>query len=145
MKKFGAVLLFALIALVLAACQQGPKTSFSATLNGANEVQVPPVTTEGTGTATLTLNGDAFTLTGSYENLSGPAIAAHIHGPATKSENAGVVVPLTFTEGSTAGSGTLSGSGTFTADQLADLRSGLYYVNVHTEANPEGEIRGQLE
>lgn len=137
MRSFAAALLFATLALVLPACQQSPKTSFAASLNGQSEV--PAVTTDGTGTATLTLNGNAFTLSGSYQDLSGPATMAHIHGPASTSDTAGVVVALT------AANGELSGSGTFTDDQLEDLRAGLYYVNVHTDAHPAGEIRGQLK
>lgn len=137
MRTFAAVLLFAALMLVLSACQQAPKTSFAASLNGQSEV--PAVATDGTGTATLTLDGNAFTLSGSYQNLSGPATMSHIHGPASESDTAGVVVALSAADGE------LSGSGTFTDAQLEELRAGLYYVNVHTDANPAGEIRGQLK
>jgi CHRD domain len=119
------------------------EASFNATLSGAMEV--PAVETAATGAATVTVKGMEMTLTGTYEGLSGAAQAAHIHGPAAEGANADVVVPLTFTEGATAGSGTLAGAGTLTEAQLGELKAGMYYVNVHTEANGGGEIRGQLK
>ncbi len=113
---------------------------FKATLSGASEV--PPTTSAGTGAATATLD----TATGklgwevTYSGLTGPAKAAHIHGPAGPGQNAGVVVPL---KGNLASP--IKGSATLTAAQMADLEAGLYYVNIHTAANKGGEIRGQLQ
>ena len=63
---------------------------------------------------------------------------AHFHGPAEPGKNAGVAVPITP---ATSGS---EGSATLTDAQTADLLAGKYYVNVHTEANKGGEIRGQV-
>ena len=74
-----------------------------------------------------------------YSGLTGPATGAHFHGPAAISENAGVVVPLT---GSLASP--ITGSATLTDAQAADLMAGKWYFNVHTAANPGGEIRGQV-
>jgi hypothetical protein len=54
-------------------------------------------------------------------------------------DNAGVVVPLS---GSLASP--IKGTATLTAAQVADLKAGKWYVNVHTAANPGGEIRGQV-
>jgi CHRD domain len=143
MKKLSLIVLL-LVAFVLAACAPAAMGGgYTATLSGSSEV--PPVETAASGSATVTLNGMDMTLVGTYEGLSGPAQAAHIHGPAAEGANADVVIPLTLTEGSTAGSGTLAGTATLTEAQLADLQAGLYYVNVHTEANGGGEIRGQLK
>lgn len=130
-----------LIAWLMVACATTP--TFKASLSGAKEV--PAVVTTATGSATVTLEGKTIKLTGSYSGLSGAATAAHIHGPASKTETAGVILGLTATEGATAGSGTLAGTGTLTDAQIADLKAGRYYVNVHTAQNPPGEIRGQLE
>ncbi len=71
--------------------------------------------------------------------LSGPATAAHFHGPAAAGANAGVVVPI----GNNPPSPT-TGSATLTDDQIKDLEAGKWYANVHTEANKGGEIRGQM-
>src|SRR6185503_16837467 len=78
-----------------------------------------------------------YTMT--YYGLSGPATAAHFHGPAASGANAGVVVPI-----GTNPANPTSGSVTLTDAQIKDLEAGKWYANVHTEANKGGEIRGQM-
>ena len=116
-------------------------TAYKATLSSASEV--PPVAGQGKGTAAV--NVDTATKQASwrvdYSGLSGPATAAHIHCGAAAGANAGVAVPLG--QGPTAAS-PMTGSGTMTDAQLADLQAGKCYVNVHTDANKGGEVRGQL-
>ena len=114
--------------------------NISATMTGAQEVS--PVTTNGTGTTTGTYDASTNTLTYnvSWSNLSGNATVAHFHGPAAVGTNASVVVPFTFTAGSTSASGTA----TLTDAQESDLLNGLWYANVHTQAHGGGEIRGQV-
>lgn len=111
-----------------------------ATLDGAQ--QNPPVTTKGEGTAALVFDTATKRLSWAikYSGLSGPATAGHIHGPAAKGENAGVVVPFKGAPKSP-----FKGSATLTDAQAADLMAGKYYVNIHTAANKDGEIRGQIE
>jgi hypothetical protein len=75
---------------------------------------------------------------GAYSGLSGPATAAHFHGPAPKGQNAGVVVPVG------AAKSPVRGSATLTDAQPADLTKGNWYFNVHTAENKGGEIRGQV-
>jgi CHRD domain len=110
-----------------------------ATLNGKSEV--PATTTSGTGTADIDYNPATKKMTWklTYSGLSGPATAAHFHGPAEPGKNAGVKVPIPNATSSPA-----EGSATLTDEQAADLMAGKYYVNVHTAANPGGEIRGQV-
>ena len=134
---------------ILAAClvsgAQAASLIFTATLNGAQEV--PSVATTGFGTATLTIDDvtGVWTLSGSFSSLLGNATASHIHGPALVGVNAGVVKGLTITAST---SGTISGSsaatGVYSAGQIADLKNGLHYVNVHSSSFAGGEIRGQL-
>jgi hypothetical protein len=136
------------LAAVLVACPSTMTNTYKATLTGAAE-RPNPVTTSGTGsvTATLDLNTKTLTLTGTYSGLSGAVSSpgAHIHGPAGVDATAGVLFPITFTEGATAGSGTLAiTSQVLTDAQIADLNAGQWYVNLHTVANQPGEIRGQL-
>jgi CHRD domain len=128
-----------LTAFLTAGAAQAATKVFKATLNGASEV--PPTASTGTGTATATLNTATRRLTWdvTYSSLSGPAMAAHIHGPAAAGENAGVVVPLTGRLTSP-----IRGSTALSPAQVADLEAGKYYVNIHTAANKGGEIRGQL-
>ncbi len=110
-----------------------------ATLDGASEV--PPVTTAGKGTADVDFDPATKKLSWklTHSGLSGPATAAHFHGPGEPGKNAGVAVAIP-----NAASSPVEGSATLTDAQAADLAAGKYYVNVHTAANPGGEIRGQV-
>ena len=112
---------------------------YMAHLDGASEV--PPKTTQGTGTLSATLDTATRELsyTLEYSGLSGPAGAAHFHGPAAPGANAGVALPIP-----NAASSPVKGSTKLTEAQMADLEAGKWYVNVHTKANPGGEIRGQV-
>jgi hypothetical protein len=105
--------------------------------------EVPPNASTATGDGTFTLNPATKELTWvvMFTGLSGPATAAHIHGPAAPSANAGVVVPF---DPPKAPAGEIKGGKTLTDAQIADLQSGKYYANIHTDANKGGEIRGQL-
>jgi hypothetical protein len=111
-----------------------------ATLDGGQ--QNPPITTKGKGTAALTFDTTSKKLswTVKYSGLSGPATAGHIHGPAAIGENAGVVIPFKGKLKSP-----VKGSETLTDAQVTDLMAGKYYVNIHTAANKDGEIRGQID
>ena len=143
MKRTGLLAMAAAVAIVTMASAQGAILQFVASLDGLQEV--PPVATPATGDSSLMLNdvtGD-WTLTGNYFNLLANVTASHIHGPAPPGIIAGIVVGGTLTPlGSP--NGTLSGAGTFSAAQMADLLGGLYYVNVHSQVQLGGEIRGQL-
>ena len=102
--------------------------------------EVPPKTGSGTGDAMATLDTATkmLTYTVTYSGLSGPATAAHIHGPAAPGTNAGVLVPFASP------ASPIKGTVTLTDAQIADLKDGKMYANVHTAANPGGEIRGQM-
>jgi hypothetical protein len=112
---------------------------FDATLNAATEV--PPKTSNGAGKlqATLDTVTKTLTYTVTYSGLTGPATMAHFHGPALPGANAGIAVPF-----KDPASG-VQGTATLTDAQIADLEAGKWYVNVHTAANPGGEIRGQVK
>jgi hypothetical protein len=99
------------------------------------------------GTATVTLNETTgvVSVSGTFSGLSGTgATMAHIHGLET-APGAGtglpVIVPLVATA---ATSGTLTGSGTLTPTEVTGMLNGLTYLNIHTVANPAGEIRGNI-
>jgi hypothetical protein len=113
--------------------------NFAATLTAASEV--PPKTSAGSGDmlGTLDTATKTFTYTVTFNNLTGPATMAHFHGPAKAGANAGVLIPLGNNPTSP-----IHSSKVLTDDQIKQLESGLWYVNVHTAANPGGEIRGQV-
>ena len=117
---------------------QAETLKFGATLKGSEEV--PANTEKGTGKvdATLDTATKAFNYTVTYSGLTGPATAAHFHGPAAPGANAGPVVMLKPEPA------TFKGTATLTDAQVADLTSGKWYLNIHTAAHPPGEIRGQV-
>jgi hypothetical protein len=121
--------------------------TYSATMNGANEVG--PKAVPGTGTATIVKNGTTYTYTITYSGMTGNLTGAHIHAPAATGVNAQVKVPFDVTGAGTSGTltGTFTGTNdaTISPDSLDKLMtSGNAYVNLHTATNPGGEIRGQL-
>jgi len=125
----------------LAASASAGARTFNVTLDGLQEV--PPVVTSGIGSCVVSLDdvtGDVK-VSGTYSNLSSDAISAHIHGAAPPGQNAGVIVSLMVSGGK---SGTITGSGTLTAQQLADMLAGLTYLNCHSVMHSTGEIRGQI-
>jgi hypothetical protein len=134
-------IMLATLALGTAIAFAGPAFAekMKATLDGASEV--PANTSAGKGTADIDYDAASKKLTWklTYSGLTGPATAAHFHGPAEAGKNAGVAVAIPGATASPA-----EGSATLTDAQAADLMAGKYYVNVHTAANPGGEIRGQV-
>ncbi len=125
-------------------------TRFVGNMNGAQEVPPPPNPTNATGTFDMQLLTDGVTLEVYIltQNLNlAQVILAHIHSPGAP----GVAAPVSFNL-------FLGPVGTFTnpftarytttplpANVLADMRAGNAYVNIHTTANPGGEIRGQIQ
>jgi plastocyanin len=104
-----------------------------------------PVTTGASGSGLMRLDGDILTFNVRYQGLSGLATAAHIHGPAPAAEAAGVLIDLAPFNGDGFGTeGALSGQVILSPEQKALVLRGQTYVNVHTQQNPSGEIRGQI-
>ena len=113
-------------------------TSFGATLSGAAEVPANSSAASGTLTATLDKGTNVLRWKLTYSGLTGPASAGHFHGPAMAGANAGVVLPFA------SAASPIEGQATLTPAQIADLVAGKWYANIHTAANPGGEIRGQV-
>jgi len=112
--------------------------TMKATLDAASEV--PPNDSKGAGQGTFDYDTATRLLQWhiTYNGLTGRATAGHVHGPATVGANAGVAIPIPFA------ASPIDGSATLTRAQGAWLKAGRLYVNVHTAANPDGEIRGQI-
>ena len=137
--------------------------TWTAVLNGPSES--PPNTSAGTGTATMTLSGDMFTVMVNFAGLSGTTTASHIHCCVAPPGTAGVATqvptfagfPLGVTSGSysntfdvsmasfynpafiTSNGGTVPSA---RAALFAGMNSGRAYLNIHTNVFPGGEIRG---
>jgi hypothetical protein len=127
----------ALLSLAPAAFAQA--VNYKADLKASAEV--PPADSKGSGTLQASYDpaSKKLTYTVNYKDLTGPATAAHFHGPADAKTNAGVVVPVNG-----AVTSPIKGEATLTDAQAKDLADGKWYFNVHTAANKGGEIRGQV-
>jgi hypothetical protein len=123
--------------------QQQQSQTFTAKLAGNNEV--PPVNTQATGMAKLQLSSDGKELNYdlSAANLNG-FMMAHIH-QGKAGENGPPVAPLSMGKGKVTSSdlqGPLAGKQI--SDLVSIMKNGGAYVNVHTQQNQNGEIRGQI-
>ena len=134
MISIGAV---AALTLLAAGAAAAATEHFAATLKGSEET--PPNASGGTGSVDATLNGAALRYTVTSSGLTGPATAAHFHKGAAGASGP-PVVPVPKSDLASP----MKGKATLTADQVKDLEGGQWYFNIHTAANPGGEIRGQV-
>ena len=112
--------------------------TFFAVLNAGQET--PSNDSNALGVAYLTFDDKTLKVcySVSYISLSGPASAAHIHGPAAPGVSAAVLVALSPT------ANPLNGCVTLPKANKKDLQHGMTYVNIHSSRFPSGEIRGQV-
>lgn len=119
--------------------------AFTALLNGGQEV--PETTSNAFGVVFMTLKkGEgilSYSITFTNDKLVGTETSAHFHAPANPSETAPVVFTVS-PDVSPLGSPKTGSVGPLTNDQINDLTKGLFYLNIHSSAFPEGEIRGQV-
>lgn len=156
-----ALLAIALVAGSVQSAAGGERKRLKASLDGYQEV--PALSVAGTGSFSAKLSGDGASLSYrlEYSNLTGDASAAHIH-LGQKGVAGGVIAFLCGGGGQAdcpGAGGTVTG--TIAADNVvgpadqgiepgefdelvAALQAGATYANVHTEAFPTGEIRGQI-
>ena len=106
----------------------------------SGDQEVPKITTQAKGNGTITV-GDDKTVKGSITTSGIAATAAHIH-EAEAGKNGGVIIPLTKNGDN---GWTVPAGAKLTDPQYESYKKGGLYVNVHTAANPGGEIRGQIK
>lgn len=140
----GGVVVAALVAITAVGCTPmmpaaSNMVAFTTQLRGANEV--PANASSGSGSVDAALNKDTMQLRWkvNFSGMTGTPTAGHFHGPAAVGANSGVA--LGWTNPITNG---MEGSATLTAAQAADLMAGKWYANIHSAANPGGELRGQM-
>jgi hypothetical protein len=134
-------LLLSVAAVALAGCSSMPdwmpgSGAMKVNLTGGEEV--PALSVPGTGNGSFRVASDG-TVTGSITTKDVQGTMAHIHRGA-KGQNGPIVVPLDK-NGDTY---TVPAGRKLTPQQMDDLKAGNLYVNVHTNRNKGGEVRGQL-
>ncbi len=97
-------------------------------------------TITGEGQVRAILNGNTLNISGEFAGMSSAATMAHIH-QGQKAIPGPVVLRLDV---SNASSGTISGTLTLTPELISALHAESLYVQIHSEGNPEGELRGWL-
>jgi hypothetical protein len=126
-------------AILIAGCATMSSSGVTGvTLSGSQEV--PPVTTAASGRGTITVAADK-SVSGSVTTSGVNATAAHIH-MAAMGQNGPVIIPLTKTAD---GVWSVPAGAKLTDAQYGAFKAGNLYVNVHSDANKGGEIRGQLK
>ncbi len=128
------------LALVIAGVQSISALAADVKVTLSDDQEVPPVKTSAEGSGTITVNDDK-TLSGKITTSGVDATAAHIHEGAP-GKNGGVIVPLTKSGDN---GWTVPAGAKFTDAQYTAFQAGNLYVNVHSAANKDGEIRGQLK
>lgn len=114
---------------------------FGSLLTGLNEVPAVITTATGFGGVRVILGHDAVQYRIVVRGLSGPITAAHIHESPVGTSGP-IVIGLSFVGNTLIGTLPVAN---LPADFLSKLITNQYYINVHTAANPAGEIRGQLD
>lgn len=136
---FGPTAIVVGLALLVAACATATSSTGVASVSLSGAQEVPPVNTSATGRGTITITGSKA-VSGRIQTSGINGTAAHIHmgGP---DENGPVIVTLQK-----------AGDGLWVVPPGADVSDAAYdafnmgklYVNVHSDANKAGEIRGQI-
>jgi hypothetical protein len=104
------------------------------------DAKLAPIVT-GHGSVSAALAGTKLNVTGSFEGMRSPAVAAHLHQSKVTGVRGSVIHDLTVTK---AMSGSISGSVDLTPAEVEALRKGMIYVQVHSEGAPDGNLRGWL-
>jgi CHRD domain len=136
--RAAAVAAIAAVSLVRAAA---PEEKFHTRLAPVALDATMRASVSGTGAATATLSGNKLTVSGAFQDLKSPATIAHLHLSRVAGVRGPAVFDLTVTH---ATSGSVSGSIDLTADQVEALRKGRFYIQIHSEKAPDGNLWGWL-
>jgi hypothetical protein len=141
-KQFAKHSLWAVVGAVtvLLAGYAGPVLSDEIKVTLSGDQEIPPVTTSGSGTGTITV-GEDKSVSGKVTISGMTAMVAHIH-EAPAGSNGPIIIPLTKTSDTV---WVVPAGAKLTDAQYASYKAGNLYYNFHTEAHKSGEIRGQIK
>jgi len=124
---------------VVLGCTSAAALAGKMDVNLTGDQEVPAVKSAGSGAGTITI-GDDGAVSGSVSVTGFTPTAAHIH-QAAAGKNGPVIVPFTK-EGDKFSA---PAGAKLTPEQLKAYQAGELYFNVHSAANPGGEVRAQLK
>lgn len=143
MTKLSKIFIAALASFALFACVASAEThTFTINLT-VDQAEIKTGTGNGSGTATYDDATGEFSWRYTY-TVSGTEQGAHFHGPAAPGATAGIQVNVEQSPGNSFSNSPNRGMVTIGSTEGLDLINGLWYLNIHTDAVPSGEIRGQL-
>ncbi len=134
--------MFRLLAAVLFAAQAAaaPATTFRARLSPVPVETTTASRITGSGSVTATLDGAKLTIAGTFQGMKSAATIAQVH-----MGQRGVRGPVEFDlQIDKSSNGHINGSTTLTKVQVDTLRKGWYYVQIHAEQAPDGNLWGWL-
>ena len=138
MRIWGVALLVGM--LTFAAVAQSPDT-FKSRLAPVALDAAMKAAIAGSGNASAILTGTKLVVSGSFDGLKSNATMAHIHQGTATGVRGDKILDLTVTH---AMSGTISGKFDLTPEQVASLEKGKWYVQIHSEKAPAGNLWGWL-
>ncbi len=157
--KIPYIVVSAVLLFVLSACGEVATTQLETTaaphvfkvdLSSENEVRADgsAVTSDASGRATVILKGNRLIVNGTYKKLSSDprfvaGTPAHIHRGA-EGTNGPILLKLDLVQPEKR-TGAFKLRTELTDAQVDDLKAGLYYINLHSQSNPAGELRGQID
>ncbi|MCY3731906.1 MAG: CHRD domain-containing protein [Rhodospirillaceae bacterium] len=141
-RRRGAAILAvgALACAVLISAAQVPET-FTARLSVMPIDRVLQTHVAGSGSGAAVLDGGRLRISGAFSGLRGPATAAWLHESPAMGVRGAALFELTVAGGV---QGTFSGEVELSGEQLAGLHQGRLYIQIHSEAAPEGNLWGWL-
>jgi hypothetical protein len=96
-------------------------------------------TVTGLGSASAVLAGRKLSINGSFDGLQTPATVARLHTGVATGVRGSALADLIVSK---ANRGTITGSVDLTPEQIEDLRKGKFYIQIHSEKAPEGNLWG---
>lgn len=133
-----SALLFVLLSLVFPPSLYGQTETFRARLSPMPTTPQTVSEILGEGEVILTLSGNTLNVAGEFMGMSSMATAAHVHnGP--PAQPGPVIHTLTISNSNT---GEISGNLTLSDAEITELKANNFYIQIHSETNPAGELRG---